>query len=54
MTYREKRDRTKKLIAFEIPTQDLKAVRELAKLQDRNVSYVLRSAVQQLLAQAAN
>ena len=52
MTYREKRDQTKKLIAFEIPAKDLKAVRKLAEEQDRNVSYMLRSAVQQLLAQA--
>jgi predicted transcriptional regulator len=51
MTYRQKRDRSKKLIAFEIPVQDLKAVRKLAEEQDRNVSYMLRSAVQQLLAQ---
>ena len=49
MTYRENRDRTKKLIAFEIPVKDLNAVRDLAKAQDRNVSYMLRSAVQQLL-----
>lgn len=53
MTYREKRDRSKKLIAFEIPVKDLKAVRKIAEEQDRNVSYVLRSAVQQLLSQAS-
>lgn len=50
MTYREKRDRSKKLIAFEIPAKDLKAVRKLAKTQERSVSYLLRAAVQQLLA----
>lgn len=51
MTYREKRDRSKKLIAFEIPARDLKAVRKLAKSQSRSVSYMLRAAVQQLIEQ---
>jgi predicted transcriptional regulator len=52
MTDRQKRNKKKPLVAFELDAKDLKAVRKLAEEQDRNVSYVLRSAVQQLLATA--
>lgn len=52
MTYRAKRDRSKKLIAFEIPAKDLRAVRQIAKAEDRSASSVIRTAVQQLLIAA--
>jgi K+-sensing histidine kinase KdpD len=48
---RARRDRTQKIVSFEIPVADLQGLKKIAKEQERTISYTLRAAVRSYLCQ---
>jgi len=53
MNDREKRDRKHKIVTFEIPVRDLKALRSKADAEDLSVSQLIRRALRLVLESGA-